>query len=216
MKNVAIESQVRTKAGKGAARKLRHAGQTPGVLYGPKAETISLSVNTHEFNKLLNSAGGEPLLFTLNLKSNGDSNSHTALIKNLQLHPVDDKIRHIDFYEVLMDEEVQVDVPITAVGKAKGVEADMGVLEIIQRTVKISCLPLAIPRNIQINVSDLELGDVVHVSDISAPEGVRLMDDPETTLMTIVASRAEEEEEEEEREEEEETEIEVDKEEESE
>ena len=212
MKNVAIDIQARTKAGKGVARKLRFAGQTPGVLYGPKAETISLSVNTHEFNKLLNSAGGEPLLFTLNLKSNGDSNSHTALIKNLQLHPVDDKIRHIDFYEVLMDEEVQVDVPITAVGKAKGVEADMGVLEIIQRTVKISCLPLAIPRNIQINVSDLELGDVVHVSDISAPEGVRLMDDPETTLMTIVASRAEEEEEEKE----EETEIEVEEEEESE
>jgi large subunit ribosomal protein L25 len=111
-----------------------------------------------------------------------------------------------------MDKEVQVDVPITAVGKAKGVETDMGVLEIIQRTVKISCLPLAIPRNIQINVSDLELGDVVHVSDIAAPEGVRLMDDPETTLMTIVASRAEEEEEEEE----EETEIEVEEEEESE
>ena len=206
MKNVAIDIQARTKAGKGVARKLRHAGQTPGVLYGPKAETISFSVNTHEFNKLLNSAGGEPLLFTLNLKSNGDSNSHTALIKDLQLHPVDDKIRHIDFYKVLMDEEVQVDVPITAVGKAKGVEADMGVLEIIQRTVKISCLPLAIPRNIQINVSDLELGDVVHVSDIVAPEGVRLMDDPETTLMTIVASRAEEEEKEEE------TEIEVEEE----
>ncbi|MEA1992273.1 MAG: 50S ribosomal protein L25 [Thermodesulfobacteriota bacterium] len=214
MKNVAIDIQARTKAGKGVARKLRHAGQTPGVLYGPKAETISLSVNTHEFSKLLNSAGGEPLLFTLNLKSNGDSSSHTALIKDLQVHPVDDKIRHIDFYEVLMDEEVQVDVPITAVGKAKGVEADMGVLEIIQRTVKISCLPLAIPRNIQINVSDLELGDVVHVSDITALEGVRLMDDPETTLMTIVASRAEEEEEE--KEEEEETEIEVEEEKESE
>ncbi len=214
MKNVAIDIQARTRAGKGVARQLRHAGQTPGVLYGPKAETISLSVNTHEFNKLLNSAGGEPLLFTLNLKSNGDSSSHTALIKDLQLHPVDDKIRHIDFYEVLMDEEVQVDVPITAVGKAKGVEADMGVLEIIQRTVKISCLPLAIPRNIQINVSDLELGDVVHVSDITALEGVRLMDDPETTLMTVVASRAEEEEEE--KEEEEETEIEVEEEKESE
>jgi large subunit ribosomal protein L25 len=212
MKNVAIDIQARTKAGKGVARKLRHAGQTPGVLYGPKAETISLSVNTHEFNKLLNSAGGEPLLFTLNLRNNGDSSSHTALIKDLQLHPVEDKIRHIDFYEVLMDEEVQVEVPITAVGKAKGVEIDMGVLEIIQRTVKISCLPLAIPRDIQINVSDLGLGDAVHVSDITAPEGVRLIDDPETTLMTIVASRAEEEE----KEEEEETEIEVEEKEESE
>ena len=212
MKNVTIDIQARTEAGKGVARKLRHAGQTPGVLYGPKAETISFSVNTHEFNKLLKSAGGEPLLFTLNLKSNGDSSNYTALIKDLQLHPVDDKIRHIDFYEVLMDEEVQVEVPITAVGKAKGVETDMGVLEIIQRTIKISCLPLAIPRNIPINVSDLELGDVVHVSDITAPEGVRLMDDPETTLMTIVASRAEEEE----KEEEEEPEIEVEEEEESE
>jgi large subunit ribosomal protein L25 len=210
MKNVAIDIHARTKAGKGVARKLRHAGQTPGVLYGPKAETISLSVNTHEFNKLLNSAGGEPLLFTLNLKNNGDSSSHTALIKDLQLHPVEDKIRHIDFYEVLMDEEVQVEVPITAAGKAKGVEIDMGVLEIIQRTVKISCLPLAIPRNIQINVSDLGLGDAVHVSDITAPEGVRLLDDPETTLMTIVASKAEE------AEKEEETEIEVEEEEESE
>jgi large subunit ribosomal protein L25 len=200
MKNVAIETQVLIKAGKGVARKLRHAGQTPGVLYGPKAETISLSVNTHEFNMLLNSAGGEPLLFTLNLRSNGDSSSHTALIKDLQLHPVDDRIRHVDFYEVLMDEEVQVDVPITAVGKAKGVEVDMGVLEIIHRTVRISCLPLAIPRDIQINVSDLGLGEAVHVADIKPPEGVRLMDDPETTLMTIVASRAEEEEEEKEEE----------------
>jgi large subunit ribosomal protein L25 len=198
MKYVAIETQVRTKAGKGVARKLRHAGQTPGVLYGPKAETIPLSVNTHEFNKLLNSACGEPLLFTLNLMNNGDSSSHTALIKDLQLHPVDDKIRHVDFYEVLMDEEVQVEVPITAVGKAKGVEIDMGVLEIIQRTVRISCLPLAIPRDIQIDVSDLGLGDAIHIADVMPPEGVRLMDDPETTLMTIVASRAEEEEKEEE------------------
>jgi large subunit ribosomal protein L25 len=138
MKNVAIDIHARTKAGKGVARKLRHAGQTPGVLYGPKAETISFSVNTHKLNMFLNSAGGEPLLFTLNLKNNGDSSSHTALIKDLQLHPVDEGIRHVDFYEVLMDEKVQVDVPITAVGKAKGVELDMGVLEIIQRTVRIS------------------------------------------------------------------------------
>jgi large subunit ribosomal protein L25 len=183
------------------------------VIYGPKAETVSFSVNTHEFNNLINSAGGEPLLFTLNLKNNGDSSSYTALIKDLQLHPVDDKIRHIDFYEVLMDEEVQVEVPITTVGKAKGVEIDMGVLEIIQRTLKISCLPLAIPRNIQIDVSDLGLGDVIHVSDIVAPEGVRLLDDPETTLITIVVSRVEEEEEAEK--EEEETEIEVEEEEEA-
>jgi len=139
-------------------------------------------------------------LFTLNLTGNGDSNSHTALIKDLQLHPVDDQICHVDFYEALMDEEVQVEVPIAAVGKAKGVETDMGVLEIIQRTVKISCLPLAIPREIQVDVSDLGLGDAVHVADITPPEGVRLLDDPETALMTVVTSAAEEPEEEKEEE----------------
>jgi large subunit ribosomal protein L25 len=74
----------------------------------------------------------------------------------------------------------------------------MGVLEIIQRTVRISCLPLAIPRDIQIDVSDLGLGDAIHIADVMPPEGVRLMDDPEMTLITIVASRAEEEEKEEE------------------
>jgi large subunit ribosomal protein L25 len=195
MKNVAIEAQLRNDAGKGIARKLRRAGKTPGVLYGPKAQPISLSVDTHEFYKLLNSAGGEPLLFTLNLKGNEDNSAHSALVKDLQLHPVRDKILHIDFYEVYMDEEVEVEVPITAVGRAKGVEIDMGILEIIQRTVKISCLPSAIPRDIQVDVSKLGLGDVIHVSDITLPEGIRLMDEPETTLMTVVASRAEEKEE---------------------
>jgi large subunit ribosomal protein L25 len=210
MKHVAIKAHVRIKAGKGVARKLRHAGQTPGILYGPKTETISLSVNTHEFNKLLNSACGEPLLFTLNLRGNGDSSSRTALIKDLQLHPVDDQICHVDFYEAVMDEKVQVEVPVAAVGKARGVEIDMGILEIIQRTVRISCLPLAIPREIQIDVSDLGLGDAVHVADITPPEGIRLLDDPETALMTVVASVAEE------LEEEKETEIEVEEKEEAE
>ena len=103
MKNVTIEVQVRTETGKGAARTLRRAGQIPGVLYGAKIDSIALSVNAHEFNNLLSSAKGERILFGMNLKNNGDSVSHSALIKDLQLHPVNDHIRHIDFYEIFMD-----------------------------------------------------------------------------------------------------------------
>ncbi len=185
MKQVVLDAQIRMEAGKGIARRLRRAGQIPGVLYGPKIHPISLSIDAHKFNKLLSSARGERILFILNLKGNGDSGRHTALIKELQLHPVTDQIRHIDFYEILMDEEVEVEVPIVTVGEARGVEQDMGVLEIIQRTVRISCLPMAIPKEIEIDVSGLGLGDAIHVADIAHQEGIRLLDDPETTLITV-------------------------------
>ena len=193
MKQVVIDTQIRTEAGKGVARKLRQAGRIPGVLYGSKTDSISLSINAHEFNKLLSSARGERVLFTLNLEGNGDTRRRTALIKDLQLHPVTDQIRHVDFYEILMDEEVQVEVPIVTVGQAKGVEQDMGVLEIIQRTVRVSCLPMDIPKEIKIDVSDLALGEVIHIADITPQEGIRLLDDPETTLVTIVGAGVEEE-----------------------
>ncbi|NIA08960.1 MAG: 50S ribosomal protein L25 [Nitrospiraceae bacterium] len=194
MKQVVVDTQIRTEAGKGVARKLRQAGRIPGVLYGPNTHPVSLSIDAHNFNKLLISAKGERMLFILNLEGNGDTGRRTALIKNLQLHPITSQIRHIDFYEILMDEEVEVEVPIVTVGQARGVEQDMGVLEIIQRTVRVSCLPMDIPKEIEIDVSDLGLGDAIHIADIASQEGIRLLDDPDMTLVTIVGAVAEEEE----------------------
>jgi large subunit ribosomal protein L25 len=199
MKQVVVDAQIRTEAGKGVARKLRQAGRIPGVLYGPNTHPVSLSIDAHNFNKLLASARGERMLFILNLEGNGDSGRRTALIKDVQLHPVTDQIRHVDFYEVLMDEEVEVEVPIVTVGQAKGVEQDMGVLEIIQRTVRVSCLPMAIPKEIEIDVSALGLGDAIHIADVAPQEGIRLLDDPDTTLVTVGSAGVEKEEEKEEK-----------------
>ncbi len=187
MKQVEIDAQIRTESGKGVARKLRKDGQIPGVLYGPRTETIPLSVNQHEFKKILIAAKGEQLLFSLNLRNNGATDKHLTLIKELQLHPVNDEIRHIDFYKVQVDEEVTVNVPMAITGKAKGVE-EGGVLEIIQRTLEISCLPLSIPKEIQVDVTELGIGDALHVADITPPEGVRFLNDPETTLLTVVGA----------------------------
>ncbi len=202
MKQVEIEAQIRNRFGKGVARKLRRQGFIPGVLYGPKTDPVPLSVDQHEFNKILSTAKGERLLFSLNLRDNGTTQGRLALVKELQLHPVNDEIRHVDFYEVFMDEEVTVNVPVSIAGKARGVE-EGGVLEIIQRTVEVSCLPMSIPKELQLDVTALEIGDALHVKDLTPPEGVRFLDDPDTTLVTVVGAtvqeeRAEEEEEEEE------------------
>jgi large subunit ribosomal protein L25 len=192
MKQVAVDAYVRTGKGKGAARQLRRAGSLPGVLYGPKTDPISISLDAHEFNKIMSSSRGEQILFTLRLKNNGDSGSFMTLVKELQLHPVNDAIRHVDFYHVSLDKEVEVEIPIAIVGKAKGVEIENGVLEIIQRTVRVSCLPMAIPKEIQMDVSNLGLGDASHVSDIVPPEGVKLLEDPKTTLVTVVGGAVQE------------------------
>lgn len=192
MKQVAVDAFIRTERGKGAARQLRRAGSLPAVLYGPKTEPISISLDAHEFNKIMNSSHGEQILFTLKLKNNGDSGSFMTLVKELQLHPVNDAIRHVDFYQVSLDQEVEVEIPVAIVGKAKGVEIEKGVLEIIQRTVRVSCLPMAIPREIQVDVSNLDLGDASHVSDVIPPEGVRLLEDPKTTLVTVVGGAVQE------------------------
>ena len=199
MIQINLDAEVRTQGGKGVARKLRKAGKIPAVLYGPKNDPVSLSVNAHDFNKVLIKAAGEQVIFTLRL----DGDERLALIKELQRHPVNDSVRHIDFYSISVEDKVEVEVSIKPVGKAKGVEIGGGVLEMIQRTITIRCLPLAIPKEIEVDISDLDVGDALHISDLTPPEGVEFTEPPETTLITVVGAtvQAEEVEEEEELEE---------------
>ncbi len=199
MIQINLDAEVRTQGGKGVARKLRKAGKIPAVLYGPKNDPVSLSVNAHDFNKVLIKAEGEQVIFTLRL----DGDERLALIKEMQRHPVNDSVRHIDFYSISVEDKVEVEVSIKPVGKAKGVEIGGGVLEMIQRTITIRCLPLAIPKEIEVDISDLDVGDAIHISDLTPPEGVEFTEPPETTLITVVGAtvQAEEVEEEEELEE---------------
>jgi len=196
-----MDAAVRTETGKGAARRLRRAAQIPGILYGQGAEPVALAVNRHEFQKMLFVSAGERVMFTLNFTGEAEGGTRLALLKELQRHPVNDQIRHIDFYEVAMDQTVQVEVPIVPVGEAKGVRMSKGVMELIQRVVTIECLPLDIPNEIEVDITDLDIGDALHAGDIASSEGIRILDDPSTTLITIGAAAVEIVEEEEEEEE---------------
>ncbi len=205
MDQVSLSAIIRTKTGKSVARKLRKQGILPAVLYGPKTKSIPLAVSAHEFKKIITKIPRQQVLFTLELKNEGEQEAvekRTALVKELQLHPVSDEIRHIDFYEVFMDEEVETEVPIKIVGTAKGVETGKGMLELLRRTLTISCLPLSIPKEIPVDVSDLDVGDALHVEDLKAEDGITFVDDPDTTIVTVVPTEAETPEEEAEAEEE--------------
>lgn len=192
MKQVTVAVQLRSGTGKGAARKLRRAGQIPGVFYGPKTKPVVLAVQRKEFRKILSTASRQQV-FVLDLGDQAGNGQKLAMIKELQLHPVNDDIRHVDFYEVFLDQEVEADVPISLVGKAKGVEVDNGVLQVIRRTLRVSCLPMGMPKELNIDVSDLGLGEAIHVADVRPPEGVRLLDDGKLTLVTIVGAGVTEE-----------------------
>jgi len=189
MKQIDLDASIRTATGKGGARKLRAAGEVPAILYGPGNPSVPISVNAHALDVILKKNRGEHILFTLNLKKDGqDAGKRLAMVKMLQFHPVNERLRHVDFYEVSLDKTIEVDVPLVPTGKAKGVEIDKGILEIIRRTVRVKCLPTAIPKEIKVDITNLGLGQAIHISDIQAPEGVKFAEDAKTAVITIVGT----------------------------
>ncbi len=192
MKTVELNVAVRHKTGKEIARKLRNQGLIPAIIYGPGSEPVPLAVKANELKRVLYRYRGEQILFNLTLEDNGSTTQKMALVKELQYHPVTDEILHVDFYEISMEREVEVEVPIELVGKAKGVEAG-GHLQQLLHTMTVACLPGAIPDKIQVDVSGLEIGDVLHVRDLTPPEGVRYLDNPDEPVVTILAPEEAEE-----------------------
>ncbi|NPA49863.1 MAG: 50S ribosomal protein L25/general stress protein Ctc [Thermodesulfobacteria bacterium] len=191
MKTIEMNVAVRHKTGKEMARKFRNQGLIPAIIYGPGAEPIPLAVKANELKRILYRYRGEQVLFNLTLEDNGSTIQKLALVKELQYHPVTDEILHVDFYEISMEREVEVEVPIVVVGKAKGVE-DGGHLQQLLHTMTVACLPGAIPDKIEVDVTELGMGDVLHVRDLTPPEGVRYLDNLDEPVVTILAPEAEE------------------------
>jgi len=190
---IELNANIRTTVGNGPARRLRQSGQLPAVLYGPGAETVLLSVNISDFDQALKKSGASQLLLNLVIQ---DSETYTrsAMVKELQTHPVSRDFLHVDFYEIAMDRKIRVKVPIVTTGMAKGVELG-GVLQIIRREIEVLCLPFEVPESFEIDIADLDIGDSIHVKDIS-PEGeVEFLEDGHFTVVTLLVPKIEEEEE---------------------
>jgi large subunit ribosomal protein L25 len=115
------------------------------------------------------------------------------MVKELQIHPVSRNFLHIDFYEITMDRKIIVNVPVTTTGKSKGVEIG-GILQIIRRELEVQCLPLNVPESIEIDITDLEIGDSIHVADIPRQTDVEFLGDENFTVVTVISPKIEEEE----------------------
>jgi large subunit ribosomal protein L25 len=189
MDQITIQSNLREGRGKGANRRLRVAGRIPAVLYGHKSQDVALDVDPKEIFKILNSESGENTIFLLQVPGRDNVN---CLIKEYQLEPITHNLLHADFYEVAMDEVLEVDVPLEVIGEAYGVKTEGGLLDIVHRELRVECLPGDIPDNIEVDVTELKIGDMIRVRDLKVSEKIKLLDDPETVVLAVEHPREEE------------------------
>jgi len=185
-----INSTKRDSRGKGPNRRLRQAGRIPAVLYGHKSENLPLEVDPKEIFKILHSHSGENTIFELNIPGRDKVN---CLIKEYQLEPVSHELLHADFYEVAMDETLEVDVPLLTQGEAYGVKTEGGLLDIVHRELRVECLPADIPESIIVDVTNMKIGDMMRVKDLPVSDKIKILEDPETVIIAVEHPRAEEE-----------------------
>lgn len=181
MSTASLSASVRAETGKGAARKIRQAGNIPAVIYGHGRDPQSLMLNARETDKLLKSIAVSSTVIELSI----DGNNSRTLIREVQRHPFKRTITHIDFQELVVGETVSVHCPIVYVGVPDGVRLEGGLLDQIMHQLHIEVDPSAIPNHIDVDVSALKVGKSLHVSDLVLPAGIKVLDDPGTTVCIV-------------------------------
>jgi large subunit ribosomal protein L25 len=191
-----LNATVRKTTGNSPARQLRRGGHMPAVLYGPQTESVLLSVNIKELELILKKGNIGSLILNLVIQ-NGEKITKPAMIKEFQSHPVSGNFLHIDFYEIDMQRKINVMIPVVTKGQSAGVELG-GLLQIVRREIEVLCMPGDIPEAFEIDITDLDIGDSVHVEEIPLGDNIEIPADVNFTVLTIVSPKVEEVEEEEE------------------
>src|SRR5438477_4543681 len=183
---VSFNATARDTTGKGAARSLRSNGQVPAVIYGHGREPQPLSLNARDLDKMLGHIQAESTVIEVSF---GGTTSKT-LIREIQRHPIKRQILHVDFQALVAGEKVTVSIPIVLIGIPEGVRLEGAVLDHTLRELEIEVDPANIPDHVELDVTNMVIGDSLHVSDIKLPEGVEVQNDPETSVAVVAAPRA--------------------------
>ena len=181
---VILKSTRREGVGKGVARRLRETGNVPAIYYGRGEEPVALSLHAKELETLLHGASGSNVIVDLKVEGAAAAD-RKAILREVQRHPVRGTILHVDLQHISLSERITVEVPIVLVGVPTGVKDGGGILEHILREVEVECLPTDIPQNFTIDVSHLNIGDSVHVSDITKGN-VEVLTEAEQPVATVV------------------------------
>ena len=193
MKSVPLKAYPRTQLRRGEVKKLRGSGRVPAIIYGRKAEPQNLEVSAKEFEDLIHHSVSENMLVDLSVENDARA-KRLALVQEIQHHPVDGKVLHVDFHEVAENEKVTVHVPLETIGEAEGVKTGGGVLEHVLVKLKVRCLPKDLPEQLVVDVSHLALGKAIHLGEIKAPAGVEILGDKNIPVIAVALPRTEEEE----------------------
>ncbi len=183
MEKIALTAQLREKAGKGIARGLRRNQMVPAVIYS-HGKSMPIAMGNKDVTRVLNTEGGEHALINLKLEGATDKADKLALIKDYQIDPTSGELIHVDLMEVATDEKVKVKVSVHLAGASIGVK-EGGILQYGLREIEVECLPLEIPEHMEVTIDDLKINESIHVRDLQAPSGVKILTDGDATVATV-------------------------------
>lgn len=179
---IKLDVRPRDEAGSAVSRRLRANGFIPGVLYGAGKQAHPFAVEERELRRVL--TGEHGLHAILDVVFDGQKTAHHAVLKEYQLDPVRPRLLHIDLHEVRLDQVIQSQVAVEPVGESPGVK-EGGVMTLVLREVNVEALPMEVPDRLELDISEMTIGDSLRVSDIVAPEGAKLLDDPDAVVLTV-------------------------------
>jgi large subunit ribosomal protein L25 len=181
--------ELRSKTGKGISRQLRSKGMIPGVVYGKGMDALAVSLNPKELDAAIAGEGGHNNLLTL--KGADVLNGNVVIVADLFRDPMKGAPLHVDLHKINLTEKIKVAVPINIVGTAAGVIAG-GLLDFAKHTIEVECLPTGIPEHIDVDVTELTVGHSIHVGELTAPAGVKILDDSRASVVSILGKAKEE------------------------
>ncbi len=190
MSEMTIQVDKRERTGKGGSRESRRKGMIPGVVYGGGKDSVPIQLDRKTFVEMMKKSDNENPIFLLKLADSGQERH--AILRDLQRDPVSRMVIHLDFQRIEMNQKVHVTVTVELVGTAVGVKAEGGLVEFTTRELKVECLPGDIPRHIEVDITNLHVGQHIEAGAVKLPEGVTLNDDPEKVIVTLGHVRTEE------------------------
>jgi len=190
-KQLKLTAQTRSGIGRSAVNEIKKQGLVPAVVYGGKEQPQPLTINAREIHNLLSHATSEHVLVDLEIADGSNKSSRLALIQEVQHDPIKGHVLHVDFHAVKADEKLHAEIPVETFGEPAGVKNFGGILEISIHALEVECLPKDLPDLIRLDVSALNIGDVIHVKDIKLSEGVTLKADGDLTVVRVSAPTVE-------------------------
>lgn len=192
MEEIFLDVEPRQEIGRAKVKDLRSAGLIPAVVYAEGKKSLAIKVSHSALLRLIHQHRIEGVLINIKVKGDSKHASRSCLIKEIQYHPVHGDIIHVDFNEISLTKAIKVNVPVVAKGEPQGVKQEGGSLEHILWEIEVECLPTNIPKDIEVDVSSLKIGDAIHIKDISVPSGVKILNDPSAIVLSVAAPMKEE------------------------